>query len=78
MREQTEKDEARPRKIPADYETQLQTIHAVVLVYELFDKNLNKHLSSIDTGVTVLRLLKTGPKARVKKGIDNFYRQQKE
>ena len=78
MREQMEKDKARPRKIPADYETHLQTIHAVVLVYELLDEGLTRHLSSIDTGVTVLCLLKTGPKARVKKGIDNFYRQQKE
>ena len=56
MREQ-EKDKARPREIPADYETHPQTIHAVVLVCELFDEGLTKHLSSIHTGVTVLRLL---------------------
>ena len=30
------KDKARPPEIPAEYETLLQTIYAVVLVYEFF------------------------------------------
>ena len=65
MREQMEKDEAGPRDL-----RNASTNHSCRCSrFKLFNEGLTRHLSSIDTGVMVLRLLKTYPKARVKMAL---------